>query len=89
MKMVAREVKSNDHPPNFRRIEVLVSFWSQKDSPSYVTVFLEKKDQMTPSKIRTSAIQKARQFLSRIPPFHLDESTLSSLKQKTAPLNAE
>ncbi len=87
--MVAREIKSDDHPRDFKHIEVLVSFWYQKDSPSYVTVFLEKKDGMTPSKIRTSAIQKARQFLSRIPPFHLDESTLSSLKQKAALLNAE
>ncbi len=64
--MTVREVKSKDHPPDFKHIEVLVRFWSQKDSPSYVTFFLKKGNNMTSDRIRTLAVKKTRQFLSKI-----------------------
>ena len=66
MKMSVREIKSKDHPPDFGHVELLVSFWSQKDSPSFLTVFLEKRNDMTSSKKRILAVKKAREFLSRI-----------------------
>jgi len=66
MRMVVEEVKSNDHPPDFNHIEVLVTFWYHDDSPSYLTLFLEKKADMTSSQIRSLATQKTKEFLSRI-----------------------
>ena len=66
MKMSVREVKSNDHPPDFEHVEFLVSFWSQKNSPSFLTVFLEMKEDMTSSKKRILAIRKAHEFLSKL-----------------------
>ena len=70
MKMVAHQVKTKDHPPDFKHIEVLVRCWYYERCPSYVTVFLEKKEGMTSSEIKASAIQKAREFLSKIQSFN-------------------
>jgi hypothetical protein len=70
MKMSVHEVNSKDHPPGFMHIEVLVSFWDEENSPSYLTFFLKRKDDMTSAKIRTLAINKARQFLSKIDYLH-------------------
>lgn len=70
MKMLVREVKTKDHPPDFKHIEVLVSFWCQEDSPSYVTLFLKKRSDMTSAKIKILAIKKTHQFLSRIDYLH-------------------
>ncbi len=70
MKMSVREVKSKDHPSDFEHMEFLVSFWSQEDSPSFLTVFLEKKEDMTSSKKRILAIKKAHEFLSKIEYLH-------------------
>ncbi len=66
MKMSVREVKTKDHPPGFNHIEVLVSFWCQENAPSYLTLFLKKRDNMTSDKIKTLAIKKTHQFLSKI-----------------------
>jgi len=66
MKMSVREVKSKDHPPDFNHIEVLVSFWCQENSPSYLTLFLKKENDMTSAKIKALAIKKTHQFLSKI-----------------------
>lgn len=66
MKMSVHEVKTKDHPPDFKHTEVLVSFWCRKDTPSFMTFFLKKKDDMTSSKMRALAVKKARQFLSTI-----------------------
>lgn len=66
MKMLVREVKTNDHHPNFNHVEVLVSFWCQKNSPSFLTFFLKKKEDMTSAKIRNLAIKKTHEFLSKI-----------------------
>jgi hypothetical protein len=70
MRLLVKEVKSNDHPSGFNRIEVLVTFWYHDDSPSYLTLFLEKKEGMTSSKIRSLATQKTNEFLSGIECFH-------------------
>ncbi len=70
MKMTVREVKAKDHPPDFNHIEVLVSFWSQGNSPSYLTLFLRKRSDMTSAKIKTLAIKKTHQFLSKIEYLH-------------------
>ncbi len=66
MKMSVREVKTKDHPPDFNHIEVLVSFWFQENPPSYLTLFLKKKNDMTLAKIKALAIKKTHQFLSTI-----------------------
>jgi hypothetical protein len=66
MIMMVREVKGKDHPRDFNHIEVLVSFWCQEDSPSYLTLFLKKKNDMTSAKIKALAIRKTREFLSKI-----------------------
>lgn len=68
--MSVYEVDSKDHPPGFMHIEVLVSFWDGENSPSYLTFFLEKREDMNSVKIRTLAINKARQFLSKIDYLH-------------------
>ena len=70
MKMSVREVKTKDHPPDFKHIEVLVSFWCRENSPSFLTLFLKKRDDMTSAKIKTLAIKKTRQFLSKIEYLH-------------------
>lgn len=66
MKMSVHEVKTKDHPPGFNHVEVLVSFWWQEDSPSYLTLFIKKKEDMTSAKIKALAIKKAHEFLSKI-----------------------
>ncbi len=70
MRMIVREVKTKDHPPDFKRIEVLVSFWCQGNSPSYLTLFLKKRNDMDSEKIKTLAIRKTHQFLSKIEYLH-------------------
>lgn len=70
MRMLAREIKTKDHPPDFKHIEFLVSFWEKQDSPSFITIFLKKKKGTTSSAIRGLAIKRAREFLSRIEPLH-------------------
>jgi hypothetical protein len=70
MRMVAHQIKSNDHPPDFKHIEFLVSFWENQDSPSFITTFLEKKKGTTSAAIKGLAIKRAREFLSRIEPLH-------------------
>lgn len=66
MKITVREVKTKDHPPGFNHIEVFVSFWCQENAPSYLTLFLKKKNDMTSTKIKSLAIKKAHEFLSKI-----------------------
>lgn len=70
MRMSVREVKTKDHPPDFKHIEVLVSFWCQENSPSFLTLFLKKRDDMTSAKIKALAIKKTHQFLSKIEYLH-------------------
>ena len=66
MRMSVREVKTKDHPPNFDHVEVLVRFWYQENSPSFLTLFLKKEDNMNSATIRSLAIKKAHEFLSKI-----------------------
>ncbi len=66
MRMSVHEVKTKDHPPDFKHIEVLVSFWCQENAPSFLTLFLKKKNDMTSTKIKSLAIKKAHEFLSKI-----------------------
>jgi len=70
MKMLVHEVKTKDHPPDFKHIEVLVSFWCHENSPSFLTLFLKKEDDMTSYKMRALATKRAREFLSKIGYLH-------------------